>query len=929
MNAFNVRENINPNVEFDEVFNEMIDCLSSYSTPTAMMDEAVRMHYEAEDNLTQNDFEKQQQAMIDRAEKIEEDRIQDELNKQEALSEEDYERMRQGFDEQEKASETDNQGNPLDKEGKLITEKVNSIDDITDGDFTNPTRSIELPTLPPKVQNAIGTDGKPVIIKKNIFEKNKESHKDVTPADSREILKSALYDTKLYGQNQKATKPYNWVVINTKDENGLNRIVLLEVKDSKNNIEIVHWHYIDERGLEKIKRQADREGGQLLILPSEEEAGALSSRTDDLSSAGKDTTVSENEQEKGEKNDNDTLKEDRSVKNITESESKRKGMLGVVLDALREAIGKENVITDNRQAQRVIDEYNGRVRPERVIEESKERAERVKNDFDLRRELKEITGAEGYGTNTAYVRGTSQDGTTYEVRVGNHIANFENFDRNNEELPQKIVSIVVMDEKFDKKTARYKSSEEINRELEEKNIDSEFQQIIIDDVKNKSQEEIQQAIEDVLFGMQVLKERGRLLFDSESAISYSKVQKNILETVSISNNKKHQQTVISSNDGAKILQNLDTLVKKIENIEQAPIKTFIGEVAKAIGAKRYGSKSEYATFETKNGKIVTIRLADHNAKVSGFDHKDHSDGISIVISAKGNKGITDDGNAHIVEYYYNAIKLRRAEGKPLAEIVRSIKQSLYSGEFKDTTGLAEREEVNAGSNDLKLHKVQFFKTKDGEAYGFTVGGKVYVDERIADASTPIHEYTHLWAEALRKVNPKEWQNIVGLMKKQTYLWDKVKNDYPELKSDDEIADEVLAHYSGERGKKLLDEEYDKIRYNNRLNIFDKAKMLQAINNVREALRKFWKGVADFLGIHFTSAEEVADKVLSDLLEGVNPNEVKSATDNVGTFDSENADIRFHKSTERVVEKATDKDWRLPASIYEKERMKYIHSLLEV
>lgn len=102
MNAFNVRENINPNVEFDEVFNEMIDCLSSYSTPTAMMDEAVRMHYEAEDNLTQSDFEKQQQAMIDRAEKIEEDRIQDELNKQEALSEEDYERMRQGFDEQEK-----------------------------------------------------------------------------------------------------------------------------------------------------------------------------------------------------------------------------------------------------------------------------------------------------------------------------------------------------------------------------------------------------------------------------------------------------------------------------------------------------------------------------------------------------------------------------------------------------------------------------------------------------------------------------------------------------------------------------------------------------------------------------------------------------------------------------------------------------------
>ena len=69
--------------------------------------------------------------------------------------------------------------------------------------------------------------------------------------------------------------------------------------------------------------------------------------------------------------ENERIKEDRSAKNITESESKRKGMLGVVLDALRKAIGKENVITDNEQAQRVIDEQNGIVRPERVIEVNK------------------------------------------------------------------------------------------------------------------------------------------------------------------------------------------------------------------------------------------------------------------------------------------------------------------------------------------------------------------------------------------------------------------------------------------------------------------------------------------------------------------------------------------------------------------------------
>lgn len=196
--------------------------------------------------------------------------------------------------------QTDRQGNPVDADGKLIIEDVNSINDITDADFTNPTRSIGLPAIPRNVSDAIGADGKRVIIKKNILEKNRRAHSDVTPVQSREILLSALYAPDLYGQNQKAKRPYNWIVINTKDEAGHNRIVLLEVNDNKDNVEIVHWHYTDERGVEKIRRQAKREDGQLLILPSvaSEEVGALSDPTLDLPSADKDSEQSGNGQEK-------------------------------------------------------------------------------------------------------------------------------------------------------------------------------------------------------------------------------------------------------------------------------------------------------------------------------------------------------------------------------------------------------------------------------------------------------------------------------------------------------------------------------------------------------------------------------------------------------------------------------------------------------
>ena len=686
-----------------------------------------------------------------------------------------------------------------------------------------------------------------------------------------------------------------------------------------------------------------------------------------------------------------------------------------------------------------------------------------------------------------------------------------------------------------------------------------------DVVENPShgEEVLRDAVIDKLreSGIEVLGAEGQKVLDMANGkdVRLEAKRKRALETASVSRDEKHQPTVVSSADGAKILNNLDTLATEYDNLKNYP-KTFTGDVAKALGADRFGSGSEYATFETKNGQIVTIRLANHNARVSGFDHNKRDNGISIVISSKPNAGITNNGDAHIVEFYYDSIKLRRADGKPLAEIVRSIKQALYSGVFKDPTGLAERQEVNAddvislqkvyhGSgadfdhfdhshmgegegaqaygwgtyvtevegigrayaeqyvdthtlskqeleelwedvkndafieadistrekygitepifletgyyvgdadteallkeacayygydvadyydedgeidedkcdelfselfsdmdseleNELNNRKsdfieehlkdlnpilytveipddtgenyldwdapigneqiasirkylsdnyrkqkiedfdasiaetknapnadevnawvrrgenvyktlahllgsdkeaskalsemgfvgikypaqyrsggrkdgaknyvifdekdakitdhVRFFKTKNGEAYGFTVGGKIYIDPRIANAETPIHEYGHLWGSALRSGNPKEWENVVGLMK-GTPVWDEVKERYPELETDDEIADEVIATYSGRRGAERLRREAAKIAGS--MDELDAVKALSALQRVKEALKRFWKGVCDFLHIHFTSAEEVADRVMKDLLDGVDP-----------------------------------------------------------
>lgn len=413
-------------------------------------------------------------------------------------------------------------------------------------------------------------------------------------------------------------------------------------------------------------------------------------------------------------------------------------------------------------------------------------------------------------------------------------------------------------------------------------------------VSEMSQEErvLRDAVIDRLreSGMEVITDEGtgqRVLDEANGKAKLSAKKRRALETVSASHDEKHQPTVVSSADGAKILKELDDTKEKYENLSNR-INTFIGDVAKALGAKRGGSASEYASFETKNGKIITIRLSNHNAKVSNFDANGETDGISIVVSPKKSGGMTNDGKAHVVEYYYDAIKLRRAEGKPLADIVRSIKQALYSGEFEDTTGLAERQEVNAEITD----RVRFFRTAKGEAYGFTVGGKIYIDPKIANTETPIHEYAHLWAAALRGQNPKEWQNIVELMK-GTSVWDEVKKRYPELNTDNDIADEVLATYSGRRGAERLREEQRKIA-GDKSGVFEKAEAISALERVKQALRKFWKSVADFLHIHYKSAEEVADRVMKDLLDGVDPGK---------HFNSRNDDPRFMFAGEKGAARA--------------------------
>ena len=213
-------------------------------------------------------------------------------------------------------------------------------------------------------------------------------------------------------------------------------------------------------------------------------------------------------------------------------------------------------------------------------------------------------------------------------------------------------------------------------------------------------------------------------------------------------------------------------------------------------------------------------------------------------------------------------------------------------------GVKKSDQINeALKRGLQIdNSVKEFRTKDGEVYGFTDGKKIYLDTKKMKPETPLHEYTHLWCDMLRRVNPKEWENVKKLFDKVEGLKEEVKKLYPELEGD-ALYEEMITTYSGREGTKKLEDVVRKLAAEEGKSVTESAKAQGFLEKVKEALTKYWKGVADVLGIHFTTAEEVADKVLADWAKGANP--LKSEE---GRVKSEESDTKIEETLDILPKK---------------------------
>lgn len=213
---------------------------------------------------------------------------------------------------------------------------------------------------------------------------------------------------------------------------------------------------------------------------------------------------------------------------------------------------------------------------------------------------------------------------------------------------------------------------------------------------------------------------------------------------------------------------------------------------------------------------------------------------------------------------------------------RTAASDLAYNAVRDALANAGIEVAEATEDDVAALKgmVGHIKDTKGTVRGWVGNdGRIYLTKDGMTAETPIHEYTHLWAEALQMDNPELWGQIKELLK-GTPEWNRIlsspgysylRKRNGEVKDEDRLAGEVLAHISGRENGRRMEAEAKKM-IDEAENYAEAAKASLLLGRVRDALKKFWTWVGKtLLGRKGSiNIEQVQNMALADLVHGVDP-----------------------------------------------------------
>ncbi|MBF1502343.1 hypothetical protein [Prevotella pallens] len=333
-------------------------------------------------------------------------------------------------------------------------------------------------------------------------------------------------------------------------------------------------------------------------------------------------------------------------------------------------------------------------------------------------------------------------------------------------------------------------------------------------------------------------------------------------------------------DGKIIVCNAKTLDKALRG-------------AKSIGATEFGNKSEtFAHAQTKKGYVVCPTISTYHSI---------NDNCFVYAPKEAARQQTTATLTNDTEAKQKATEaVLAALSKAGIEVVR-----------------ATDEEVKVL---LSNSHATTLRTPQGTIYGWSVNGKIYLTEAGINPDTPIHEYTHLWAEAMMIKNKKGWDSIKALLKDNP-IWNEVVADanYSNIAdNEDAVASEVLSRISGRKNAAKMEAEAQKT-INEAKGVLEKANATTILLNLKRAIKQFWHWVGkNVFGIKdFKNIDEVTDRVLYDLLSNTKlteeDNEEIAKRDKLYLDAVERGDM---ETAQRMVNEAAAQNGYVPNSEYQ-------------
>lgn len=174
--------------------------------------------------------------------------------------------------------------------------------------------------------------------------------------------------------------------------------------------------------------------------------------------------------------------------------------------------------------------------------------------------------------------------------------------------------------------------------------------------------------------------------------------------------------------------------------------------------------------------------------------------------------------------------------------------------FKGNVKIVDADTFEKESEKFTGEKLDL-KSYDGNVYGAVLPNGVMFINGL-DVNSLLHEHTHLFNQVVMKVNPQLWNSIKEAVKK-TAEWSQVKRNplYSNLKTDDEVADEVFSKIVGNAAK----------------NGWQKYTNQSIYQNIKALAQKFYNTILDLFGVDYykgMSASGLADLTLTELMGGV-------------------------------------------------------------